>query len=241
MLAAASDIAVAQRGLDGDRGIQAGKKVSHRDTDLLRPAAGAVITLAGHAHQAAQALDCVVVARPIAVRAGLSEAGDGAVNEARLRGQQTRCVQAIASHVAHLEVLDQDIGPSGQSAHQGLPFGLGQVDGDGALVAVACEEVGRFPGVLASGVLQKRWAPAARVIAPGVPVAGGAFYLDHVGTQIGQRLGAPGPCEHPRQVKHAQPCERCQRRGGSLNHWASSMKRGADVRTDVRRLGGNRS
>ena len=88
VLAATGRVAVAQRGQDRDRRVHAGEQVGDGHADLLRPAAGAVVALAGHAHQAAHALDRVVVAGAVAVGAGLAEAGDRAVDEARLQREQ---------------------------------------------------------------------------------------------------------------------------------------------------------
>ena len=65
----AGGVAVAQRREDRDRGVHAGEQVGHRDADLLRAAAGQVVALAGDAHQPAHALDRVVVAGALAVRA----------------------------------------------------------------------------------------------------------------------------------------------------------------------------
>ena len=42
-------------------------------------------------------------------------------------------------------------------------------------------------------------------------VAGRALDLDHVGAEVGEDLGAPGPGEHPRQVEHADAGERLRR------------------------------
>ena len=99
-LALAGGVAVAQRREDGDRGIHAGEEVGDGDAHLLWAAAGQVVPLAGHAHQAAHALHGVVVAGAFSVRAGLAEAGDGAVDQARPAGAQRGGVQAVARHVA---------------------------------------------------------------------------------------------------------------------------------------------
>ena len=65
-------------------GVHAGEQVGHGHADLLRAAARAVVALAGHAHQAAHALHGEVVAGALAVGPGLAEAGDRAVDEARV-------------------------------------------------------------------------------------------------------------------------------------------------------------
>jgi DNA-directed RNA polymerase specialized sigma24 family protein len=50
---------LAQRGEDGDAGVEPGREIDDQGADLHRLAAGMV----GHAHQAADALEDVVVAR----------------------------------------------------------------------------------------------------------------------------------------------------------------------------------
>ena len=76
VLALAAGVAVAQRGLDRDRGVQAGEQIGDGDADFLRPAARAVVPLSRHAHQPAHALHGVVVAGAVAVGPCLAKAGD---------------------------------------------------------------------------------------------------------------------------------------------------------------------
>ena len=133
-------------------GVHAGEQVGDRDADLLRPAAGCVVgdlapRRAGDAHQAAHALDRVVVAGAVAVGPGLAEAGDRAVDEARVQRAAARRVEAVAGHVADLEVLDEDVGLRGHPADQRLALGVGDVDRDRALVAVRAEVVGGLGGL----------------------------------------------------------------------------------------------
>ena len=62
-------------------------------------------------------------------------------------------IQPVLRKAAHLEVLYQHIGLGCHTAQQCLPFGMGHVDGDGALVAVAGGEVAGLAGVVAGVVL----------------------------------------------------------------------------------------
>ena len=173
MLAFAGALGVAQGGLDGDRGVEPGEEIGHGDADLLRATAGQVVAFAGDAHQAAHALDGVVVARALPVGAGLAEAGDGAIHQARVDGAQAFIVQPVSGHVADLEVFDEHMGVLHQFADQSLAFWLGNVAGDGALVAVGAQVVGGFCGVGAVAPAQEGRAPAACVVASGVvPLAG---------------------------------------------------------------------
>ena len=198
VLAPAAGVAVAQCGLDRDRGVEAGEQVGDGHADLLRSAAGAVVALSRHAHQPAHALHGVVVAGAVAVGPRLAEAGDRAIDQARLHCQQRCGIEAVARHVANLEVFDQHVALRHQAPDQRLAFGVGQIDRDRAFVAVAAEVVGGLGGVGASAVFQEGRAPAARVVATGVAIAGRSFDLDHIGAEVGQGLRAPGAGEHAR-------------------------------------------
>ena len=83
VLALAGAVAVRERGQHADGGVQAGEDVGQRDADLLRARALLAVGAAGDAHQPAHALDQEVVAGALRVRAGLAEAGDRAVDQAR--------------------------------------------------------------------------------------------------------------------------------------------------------------
>src|SRR5207237_6951676 len=109
MLALARALAVCERGADGDRRVHAGDDVGDRHARTLRAATRRAVRLAGHAHHAAHALDHEVVARPLAIRAGMAETGDRAVHEARVQGAQVLVAEAIAPEITILIVLDQHI------------------------------------------------------------------------------------------------------------------------------------
>ena len=188
-----------QRGEDGHRGVHAGHQVGEGDAELLRPAAGQIVALAGDAHQPAHGLDDEVVAGQRRQRPVLAETGDRAVDEARVDCPQRFVAQAVALERADLVVLDQDVAAGGQLAHQRLAVFGGDVDGHRLLAAVGGQVVGRLAGVVAAAVLEVGRAPAARVVA-----AAGAFDLDHLRAQVGQGLPGPGAGEHARQVEHAQ-------------------------------------
>jgi len=150
------------------------------------------------AYKPVNALDRVVVARPIAVGTRLPEARDAAIHQARIDRAQRLVVQAIALHVADLEVLDEDVAMRHQRAHQRLAGGLRDVAGDRALVAVGTQVIGGFSTLAAIGLHEEGWAPAAGVVA-----AARTLDLDHVGAQVGQVLGAPGAGQHAREVQDA--------------------------------------
>src|SRR5438045_9427904 len=106
MLTLARVFAMRERGADRDRGIHAGDDVGDRHARALRPAARGVVRLAGDAHHSAHPLNHEIVARMFAVRAGVAEAGDGAVDEPRIELTQLRIAEPIAPEVAVLVVLN---------------------------------------------------------------------------------------------------------------------------------------
>ena len=208
MLAFARALGVAQCGQDAHRGVHAGEQIGHRHTDFLR-AAIQIVALAGHAHQAAHALDDVVVARARRIGAALAKTRQAAIHQARVDGLQAGVIEPVARHVADLEVLDEHVAVLGQLAHQRLALRLGNVAGNAALVAVGAQVIRRFVRFAAIGRGQKGRAPVARVVA-----GAGALDLDHVGAQIGQGLRAPRPGQHAGEVEYADAFERVH--GGIL-------------------------
>ncbi len=207
VLARAGAVAVRERGQHADGGVQAGEDVGERDAHLLRPGPLFALGAAGDAHQPAHALDQEVVAGALRVRAGLAEAGDRAVDEAGLHGQQAGVVEPVLLEAADLEVLQHDIGFHREAAHQRLAFGVGDVDRDRALVAVGAEVVRGVARLLAGRVLQPGRAPRARVVA-----GAGALHLDDVGAEIGQQLSRPRAREHAREVQHLDALQGARRR-----------------------------
>src|SRR3546814_9584927 len=63
-------------------------------------------------HDAAHALDHEVIASPIGIRPGLSEAGDRAIDKAGIYRPQAVRIQAIFAQPPDLEILDHDVGPA---------------------------------------------------------------------------------------------------------------------------------
>jgi len=154
-------------------------------------------------HHPGGGLDQQVVAGPLGIGTVLAEAGDRAIDEPGVDGLQARVVQAVLLQPADLEVLHQDVAVGCHAANQRLAFGLGHVDRDRALVAVARGVVGGLVGIVAVGVLQEGRAPVAGVI-----TAFGPLDLDHVSAQVGQDLGAPRPGQHARKVEYLDACQR---------------------------------
>ncbi|MCY1555112.1 hypothetical protein D9M68_917440 [compost metagenome] len=114
------------RGQDGRAGVYACQQVRDRDPRFHRFAGG----VAGDAHQAAHALENEVIPGQGRVGAVLAEAGDRAVDQARIDLPQAVVVQPVARQRADLVVLDQHVGIPGQLDDERLAFRCGQVDGD---------------------------------------------------------------------------------------------------------------
>src|SRR5262249_4901766 len=149
-----------------------------------------------HAHQPAQSLHHEVVARAIAVGAGLPEAGDGAVDEARMLARQRRVVETVARKVAYLEVLHQYVALQRERTGDATPFGPGDVERERFLAAIAGKVVRGIGGIASLRVLEKGRAPVARVVAPSRTLD-----LDHFGAEVGEELRGPGTGQYAGQVE----------------------------------------
>ncbi len=102
-----------QRRLDRRDRVDAGENVGEGDADLLRLAVG----FAGQVHHPAHALDDEVVAGARRVGAVVAEAGDRAIDEARIERLQAGVVEPVLGEPAGLEILDQHVGARGEPAH----------------------------------------------------------------------------------------------------------------------------
>src|SRR5437868_5346883 len=95
--------------------------------------------MAGDAHQTAHRLEDRVVAGARRVRPGLAEAGHRAIDDAGIDGADGLVIEAVSPEIADLVVFHEDVAGFGELANDRLPFGLGDIDGDGLLVAVGAE------------------------------------------------------------------------------------------------------
>ena len=156
---------------------------------------------ARHAHQSRHALGNEVEAAALAIGAGLAEAGDGGVDQARVAGRQRRPPETQPLERAGPEILDQDVGAIDQLQQLGLA-GLGlEVDDDRALVAVPDHEGRAFAA--------HEGRHATRIVA-----AVGPLDLDDVGAVVGQQHRAVGARQMARQVHDREPLQRTR-----LRHW----------------------
>ena len=165
MLALAGRLGMAERGLDGDDRIEAGENVGEGDADLLRLAVGR----AGDRHQPGHALDDEVVAGARCVRPVLAEAGDRAIDEARVDLAQALVVEAVFLEAAELEILDEHVGGSGQLPDGFRALRRREIHRDRTLCR-DCRRGNRRPTVLAVLAGDEGRAPCAGIIAaPGSP------------------------------------------------------------------------
>jgi hypothetical protein len=124
-------------------------------------AAGFFVGIAGNGHQAGHSLEDGVVARQLAIRPGLPETGDAAVNQTRVDGRQRTVIEAMTRQVANLVVFNQHIAGLHEFANDCLTGWLGDVHGDGLLVAVGAEEEAGVTRLVALVVTQERRTEAA--------------------------------------------------------------------------------
>src|SRR5215213_8891292 len=105
-LALAGNVALQQRGENTHGAEQPGGEVGDGDADPHR----ALARRAGDRHQPAHALRDLIEARPLVVGAILAEAGDAAIDDARVDLAQALIVDAeFALHVG-TKILDHDVG-----------------------------------------------------------------------------------------------------------------------------------
>jgi len=135
-------VTVTERGEHTDRGIQPGHNVRQCYADLHRPGTGLPVRLPGDAHKPAHGLDQEIISGPVRVRAILAKPGDRTVDEFGVDTLQAFIVQAIALEATRFEVFKNDIRFCDQLSDQFLPFGMGDIDCEGLLVAIGGQEVG---------------------------------------------------------------------------------------------------
>jgi hypothetical protein len=191
------DFAIEQRDQDALRQEGARHDVGDGDADADR----ALARNSRHRHDATHALRDLVDRGPRGIGAVLAEAGNAAIDDARIAPMDGSEIDAEPLGDAGPHVFDHYVGLF-REPHQDLAAFVGfQVQRDGALVAMQVLEV--------------------RTVAPADQLAGlGVFRRrldpDHVGAPIGQRADAGGACAGKRQVDHLEPRQWQARGFGSL-------------------------
>jgi hypothetical protein len=174
----------------------AAAEVGDRDADAKR----AVARDAGDRHQPAHALRDLVESGPARVGAGLAEARDARVDQARIDLRERLVVDAEAVLHVGTEVLQQHVGLLDQLLQHRDALRLLQVERDRALVPVRVLVVRAF-------------LAAERVVAAH---AVGHLHLDHVGAPVGELARGGGAGAHLGQVEDAEAGKGL--RGGSVGH-----------------------
>lgn len=187
--AAPGAVALAQCGEDAERAVHAGEQVGDRNAHALN----VIGPRTGERHEARLTLGDLVVARPAAFRAVVTEPADGQDDQSRVEFGEPFGREAQAVQHTGPEVLEQDVGPA-HHLLEGLPALVGlQVQRDRPLVAIRRQEVGGF----AFGVLGLN---EGRPPGPGVVPTLGALHLDDVGAEVAQHHGRVRTGERPRQI-----------------------------------------
>ncbi len=133
-LSATAGVALAKRREHSERGERRRRVVGDRDP---RPQ-GWTVGSARLGHQARARLHDVVHRRATGVLAAL--AGDRAVHEPGMQPGERLVPETEALHRARLRVVDEDIAAPDDGAQHALPVGMGDVERDAALAAIALEE-----------------------------------------------------------------------------------------------------
>ena len=170
------------------RAEQPGGEVGDGNADPHRALAGR----AGDRHQPAHALRDLIEARPLVIGAVLAEAGDAAIDDARVDLAQALIVDAELCLDVGAEVLDHDVGLLGEALEHFEALRVLQVERHGPLVAVQILEVralARAARLLAAGILQQR------------------VDLDDVGAPVRQLPHAGGPGANAGEIEHGETGE----------------------------------
>src|SRR6185437_12022052 len=171
-------------------GVERGRHVDHDHRHAMRDAVLALVL----AHQPCVGLQHRVHRRPLAERAGLAEAGDGHIEEARLARRHLLVVETQPLDHARPEAFEEHVGALEQPPHDVLAGLALEIDGDAALAEIADDRVGRVAAVA--------HPEGARPVA-----VADALDLDHVGAMLGEQHGAIGPGDALAEVDDLQSGE----------------------------------
>src|SRR5262249_43089327 len=138
-----------------------------------------------------------VVAGARRVGAALAEAGDRAIDQARVLLAQACVIEAELGEPADLEILDQHVRAGGELLDD-APAGFAlEIDLDRALAAVSGVEIGGAE-MAAIGRLDEGRPPAPCVVARPP-----ALHPDDAGTASAENLPGPGPRQDAGQLEPA--------------------------------------
>ena len=196
-LALAGALAIVQRQHDGLRQQQSGREVGDRNADAHRAAAG----LAGDRHQPAHALGDLVDTGARGIRSALAEAGDRAVDDARIDlGHGVVIDMQSVLHIGAV-ILDDDVGLLSELHEDRVAFLALEVERHRLLVAMQVLEVEAMASaahgvVLAAIGRRGRWLDLDDVGAPVGELAhgrrAGAVRGEIEDGEVGERQGGHG-------------------------------------------------
>lgn len=168
-------------------------------------------------HEAGDGLEDEIVAGAVTVRAGLAEAGDRGIDEARVGGTEGLRADAESLGDAGTEIFNDYIGLCGDALGEFAVRSEFQIENGAFLIAVQPQEVGAYA------------VEEGRTPAPGF-VAAWLFDLDDAGAEIGQEHGAHGARDGAGEIEDLDTLERRRHEGEAPASSSSSASTAAGTR-----------
>ena len=156
-------------------------------------------------HDSAEPLGDLIDAGSGGIGSVLAEAGDAAVDDARIDRPASLVVDSEAVLDIGAVVLDDHVGGFGEAQEDLARLGLLEVERERALVAVEVEEVARF---------------ASAGDALGRARGGGLFDLEHIRAPVAELAGGGGSGAGAGQVEDEEVFK------GQCGHWSASQTSG---------------
>ena len=178
---------MAQRHEHADDAVQRSQRVADRKVGPHRRPVGETGDVAQSTHRFADRAE----PRLIAVRPGLPESREPEHDDARIPRRKLLVAEPPFFQCPRPEILDDHIGILCQPAHDPLPFGGPQIDGDRFLVPVLHVPPQRGALVDFSPVAQR--------------IALGRLDLDDFGAELREEFPGKGPGNQLSQLDHLQP------------------------------------
>ena len=179
-------LALEQRNEDPHRAEDSCRHIRDRNTDTHR----ALTLQPRDRHQPAHPLRDLIESRPIGIRAGLAEARDTRIDEARIDHTQGLVIDPEPMLHVGAVVLDDHVGALDEALENLAPFRRFEIERQATLVAMQILEVEPVPRTdFGGGVV-------------------GRFDLEHVGAPIGELPHGRRTGARPRQIDHLETCQR---------------------------------
>jgi hypothetical protein len=193
-----------QGGHDGAKGVGSREHVGGLEVGGSRRGQVALLQV----HEAGGGVDDVGEGRPLAPRARLAEAGDGAVDEIGLDGGERRVVDAQALGHPGGKILHGHVGLPREIADDVARLRAPEIEPHALLADIDPREI---RALIVAARVELEVALAHVVAAPRT------LDLDHAGAEVGEEARAVGPGEHAREVED----EEIGKRSGRVGHRAS--------------------